>query len=78
MFRQETIVKKNSRCDKFGIILKENDKFLRLSFWIFFYIFFFLFSLYKTSLMSFQYPIVLDGGFATELEKQFKKDLSGM
>lgn len=27
--------------------------------------------------MSFQYPLILDGGFATELERSFAKDLSG-
>ncbi|KAK4515530.1 Dicer-like protein 1 [Mucor velutinosus] len=27
--------------------------------------------------MSFQYPLILDGGFATELERSFGKDLSG-
>ncbi|CEG71579.1 hypothetical protein RMATCC62417_07291 [Rhizopus microsporus] len=27
--------------------------------------------------MSFQYPLILDGGFATELERTFNKDLSG-
>jgi homocysteine S-methyltransferase len=27
--------------------------------------------------MSFQFPLILDGGFATELERSFGKDLSG-
>ncbi|KAG2228425.1 hypothetical protein INT48_004918, partial [Thamnidium elegans] len=27
--------------------------------------------------MSFQYPLILDGGFATELERSFARDLSG-
>lgn len=27
--------------------------------------------------MSFQYPLILDGGFATELERSFGKDLTG-
>lgn len=27
--------------------------------------------------MPFKYPIILDGGFATELERGFNKDLSG-